>query len=422
MNLSIWKQFLRAPYGAAVALSILLQGCLMAVVSPLIPIILTEKIGLDKSQVIVFFLLFTLMSAVIVLGTGWLSDGIIARYKLVLVGGLVGSLGFIGLSQATLPIHTWIAGLAIAQLGVIFPQMFAVAKAGVVAGWERGAQVMGLTALRTMFSLGFVIGTAISSGLAQFDIRLVFMVMALVNFVVTLSAAYLLYRIEPHIQQQAQRSAENGAASRVSVQRSLPLWVLIVPLLAMLLLRGADSTRNTYLPLVTFQLFKDASIAPIMFGLSAAAELVMMSVMGFVAGKTGEKVAISIGAVVGALYYVVMSYSQSLPLLYAGNVVYAVFTGATAGVAMVYLQNLMAHRAGLGGSLYMTVFNVGNLIGILAPLLVHDYDQTIFIAPIILCLAAAVLLMLGDRTAQVEKRMSSTAVVVDAGQEVLVVE
>lgn len=405
MDLNIWKRILHAPYGVTVALSILLQGLILSMMSPLVPVLLTTQIGLDKSEVIVFFLLNTLMAAVVTLGTGWLSDGIIARYKLVLIGGFVGSLGFLGLSQATLPIHTWLAGLAIAQLSVIFPQMFAVAKAGVVNTWERGSQVMGLTVLRTMFSLGFVIGTAISSGLAQLDLRMVFMLLALANFGVALSAAYLLYRMEPHIQQQTPRSTEAGAPSPVSVQRSLPLWVLIVPMLAMLLLRGADSTRNTYLPLVTFQLFKDASIAPIMFGLSAAAELVMMGVMGFVAGKMGEKVAISIGAGVGALYYVVMSFSQSLPLLYAGNVVYAVFTGATAGVAMVYLQNLMAHRVGIGGSLYMTLFNVGNLIGILSPLLVHDYDQTIFIAPIILCLLGAALLMFGDRTAQVEAKL-----------------
>jgi MFS family permease len=371
----------------------------------LIPVLLAGQIGLSKNDIIIFFLLNTFMGAVVTLGTGWLSDGIVARYKLALTGSILGTLGFIGLGLATLPAHVWLAGLALAQFGVIFPQLFAVAKAGIVNTWERGEQVIGLTALRTMFSLGFVIGTAMSSLLARFDLRTVLMVSALPNLIVGLSAAYLLYRMEAHIRQQEQPIPSNGDKPPVAVQRSLPLWMLIVPMLAMLLLRGADSTRTSYLPLVMLQLFKDASIAPIMFGLSAAAELVMMGVMGYVAGRLGEKAAISIGALVGAAYYVVMSFSQSLPLLYFSNVVYAIFTGATAGVAMVYLQNLMAHRVGIGGSLYMTVFNVGNLIGILVPLLVQDYDQTIFIAPIILCIGGAMLLLVGDRTAQVEKRM-----------------
>lgn len=399
MNRFIWNRLIRAPYGVAVGFSILLQGLMIAVVAPLIPILLAEQIRLDKNDVIVFFLLNTLAGAVVTFGTGWLSDGIIARYKLVLVGGAIGSLGYIGLAQAALPIHTWLAGLALAQFGVIFPQLFAVAKAGVVATWEREAQVMGLTVLRTMFSLGFVIGTVISSELARLDIRTVFMAAALPNLIMTLGAAYLLYRMEGHIQRQAHPDTAAHTGTPAPVQRSLPLWVLVVPMLAMLLMRGADSTRTTYLPLVMLQLFKDASIAPIMFGLSAAAELVAMGLMGYVAGKIGEKLAITMGALVGAAYYVVMSYSQSLPLLYASNVVYAIFTGATAGVAMVYLQNLMGHRTGLGGSLYMTLFNVGNLIGILAPLLVQNYDQTIFVAPILLCIGGAVLLMLGDRTA-----------------------
>ena len=183
------------------------------------------------------------------------------------------------------------------------------------------------------------------------------------------------------------------------------MWALIMPLVALTVLRGADSARGVYLPLVMFQLFKDASIAPLMFGITAAAELVAMGMMGYVSSRIGAKVTISLGALVGAFYYVVMSFSQSLPLIYVVHVLYAIFVAVLMGVGMAYVQGLVKNRAGLGGSLFMVVFNVGNLIGILAPLLVKDYDQTIFIAPIILCLVGAVLLMFGDKTAQVEKRM-----------------
>jgi len=390
--------------------------------TPLIPIMIAEKIGLNKSEVMIYFLINTLVGIVVTLGTGWLSDGTIARYKLVLASGFIATLGFIGLSQATLPVQAWLSALAIAPIGVIFPQLFAVAKAGVVAGWEREAQVMGITALRTLFSLGFVFGTAISSGLARLDIRMVFVFIAVVAMILSIGAAYLLRRMEAHIKQEERRVEKESTAVAIRKGRDLPLWVLIVPLLSLMVLRGADSTRGVYLSLVMFQLFKDASIAPLMFGITAAVELLTMSMMGYLSSKIGEKATISIGALVGALYYVIMSFSQSLPLLYAAHVLYAVFIAALLGVAMAYVQNLMAHRAGMGGSLYMAVFSVGNLIGIFSPLLVHDYDQTIFIAPIFLCIAGAALLMLGDRTAQVEARMRAEeqTVAVDAGQEVLV--
>ncbi len=405
MNLTIWKRVFTVRYGAALGLSILFQGGLMALLTPLAPILITEKIGLNKSEVIIYYLIVTLVSIVVTLGTGWFSDGMIARYKLVLGGGLIATAGFIGISQATVPLHAWLCGIAIACIGVIFPQLFAVAKAGVVAGWEREAQVMGITALRTLFSLGFVFGTAIASGLARFDIRAVFVGIAVVTFVVTLIAANLLRQMEAHIAKQAVNKAEIHEGQPASTGRDLPLWALIMPLLSLLVLRGADSTRGVYLSLVMFQLFKDASIAPLMFGITAAVELVTMSVMGYLSGKIGEKATISIGALVGALYYIIMSFSQSLPLLYAAHVLYAVFIAALLGVAMAYVQNLMSHRAGMGGSLYMAVFSMGNLIGILLPILVKGYDQSIFIAPIFLCIAGAGMLMFGDRTTQVEAKM-----------------
>jgi MFS transporter, SET family, sugar efflux transporter len=419
MNLNILKRLIQSRYGGALALSILLQGALVSTLSPLLPILISEKIGLSKSEVIVFFVLNTLIGMAVILGTGWLSDGTIARYKLVLVGAFISTLGFIGLSQATLPVHAWLAGIAIAAMSVSFPQLFAVAKSSVVAEWEREAQVMGITVLRTMFSLGFIFGTAIASGVAHFDIRLVFLGIAAANVMVALAAAYLLRRMEADGQQEKRRVEAVSEAVPVPKGRDLPLWVLIVPVLATLSLLVADGTRGVYLPLAMFQLYKDASIAPLMFGLTAAGELVMMSMMGYLAGKIGEKTAISIGALVGAAYYAVMSFSQSLPVLYVANAVYAIFVGATAGVAMVYMQHLMGRRAGMGGSLYMTLFNMGGLISILLPLLVHDYDQTIFIAPIILCLAGAALLIFGDRTAQVEKRLRDRPAEIEARQEVL---
>ena len=79
------------------------------------------------------------------------------------------------------------------------------------------------------------------------------------------------------------------------------------------------------------------------------------------------------------------------------------------GVAMAYIQNLMEHRVGMGGSLYLSALNLGSLVGILSPLLVVGYDQTLFILPALLCLIGAALLMLGDRTAQIQKRLEAEA-------------
>jgi hypothetical protein len=58
---------------------------------------------------------------------------------------------------------------------------------------------------------------------------------------------------------------------------------------------------------------------------------------------------------------------------------------------------MLAHRTGMGGALYFAILNVGGLVGILAPLLVTGYDQSVFLIAAVLCLVGAALLMFGDR-------------------------
>jgi SET family sugar efflux transporter-like MFS transporter len=422
MSLAIWTRIIRTKFGLPVGLGILLQGALFAIVIPLLPIVITNKIGLDKLQVTLFFLINTLVGIVIMLGTGYLSDREGARYKIVLASGLVAALGYLGIATATLPIHAYVAGAAAVAFLVLFPQLFAVVKVGIVADWERESQVMGITALRTLFSFGFILGTALSSWLAgAVEIQSVFFGIAAAIIALTIYTAVLLYRIEQHIVRRTAHSAETAAV--LSSQPStivLPGYALVVPLLALVVLRGADSTRGVYLPLVLFDLFHDASIAPLMFGITAAAELVTMGLMGYLSSKIGEKSTISIGAVFGALYYIILSSTQSLPLLYVAHVLYAVFIAALLGVAMAYVQNLLSHRVGMGGSLYMAVMNVGTLVGIFSPLLATGYDQRVFIIPAVLCFAGAALLMAGDRTAQIEQRLREAAAQESTVQESLI--
>ena len=407
MNLTIWKRILRTKFGLPLGLCILFQGVLFSIALPLLPIVISDKIGMDKSQVTLFFLLTTLAGVVVTLATGYLSDGAIARYKLILVCGAIGTLGYLGIATATQPIHVYISGLIGVAMFVIFPQIFAVIKDGVVGDWETEAQVMGITAMRTLFSFGFILGTGIASWLAQvMDIQAAFFLITGGAIALTAYGAVVMYQVEGHIARLAATPIEISANQTAEARGViLPMSALIIPLLALVVLQGAESTRRVYLSLVMFQSFNDASIAPLMFGITAAVELVMMGWTGYLASKIGEKSTIAIGALVGAAYFIVFSSTQSLPLLYLSNVWYAVFVAALLGVAMAYIQRLLSHRVGMGGSLYMAVLNVGSLVGILSPLLVEGYDQTIFVLPAILCIAGAGLLIFGDRTAQVEKRL-----------------
>jgi SET family sugar efflux transporter-like MFS transporter len=419
MSLHIWKRIARTPDGLPLGLCILVQGLLFAVVIPLLPVLISDRIGLDKLEVMAFFIITTLVGMGATLGTGYLSDGSIARHKLVVVCGAVAALGYLGVAAATRPIHVFIAGVATVGFHILFPQLFAVVRVGIVGDWEREAQVIGITALRTLFSFGFILGTGLASWLAQaVDIQAVFYLVAGAVFVLSAYAARVLYRIEGHITQQAARAVDTtGSVPAQSRRASLPVHALIVPLIALIVLQGADGTRRVYLPLVIFQVFHDASIAPLMFGITAAVELVTMGLLGYLASKIGEKYTISIGALAGACSFFILSSAQSLPPLYAASVLYAVFNAALLGVAMAYFQGLLSHRAGLGGSLYAAIFSVGSLVGIFAPLLVPGFDPAIFRIAAILCLAGAALLVIGDRTTQTAKQSREAAMAATVGTD-----
>jgi SET family sugar efflux transporter-like MFS transporter len=419
MNLSTWLRVFRARYGLACGFWIFAEGIVLASVMPLLPILLANHIGLDKSQLTLYFLISTLLGTVITLSTGYLSDGWVARYKLVLIGGLASAAGYIGLATATQPTDAFVSGALIAGIGILFPQLFAVAKSGVMADWSPSDQITGTTALRTLFSLGFVGGTAVGSWMARtVELQSIFFTMAVAIAGLTLGTAWFLFKIERAISQhEIQREAdeygygdseytETGTPHKPKRKAvSLPVSALIMPLLALIVLRGADSTRTAYISLVMLELFSDASIGPTMFGLTAAAELITMALISELASRIGERNAIIVGSMFGVIYFLVMTFSQNLTLLYLMQIVYAMFIAALMGVAMAYVQRMIASRAGFGGSLYITVFNIGSLAGILSPLLVTGYSPLIFVAPAIMCVIGALILVFGDRTKEIEHRL-----------------
>ena len=154
------------------------------------------------------------------------------------------------------------------------------------------------------------------------------------------------------------------------------------------------------MPLVTVHLFHDAHWAPLMFGITAALELVTLIVVGALAVRIGEERTITAGALVGAGCFLLMALVPTLPAMLVANLFYSLFIAALAGVAMAYVQGLLSHRPGMGGSLYLVTSNLGALIGISAPLLIPGYSPELFFLPSLLCLAGALFLVV-DRSKSV---------------------
>jgi len=393
-----WYRILRAPWGMVLGFCIFWMGLQASSLGPLTPILITQLGGLDKAQVVLFFVVNILTGIVVNLTAGYLSDGKVPRPLLILVAGLVSTAGNAGLAAGGPAEMLYVYGALTSTGLVLFSQFFALGQAEVMKHWSKQDKVLGTTVLRTAFSLGFIIGTGLAAILLLWiDLRSLFWFLAASGALFAVFSAAVTAWVEASGRAiGSQPSEAEHHASRQSQLAVIPWGALIVPIAALALMQGADRARMIYMPLVVVQSFHDARWAPLLFGITAAMELGTMVLVGSLAVRFGEKRTIVAGDFLGSACFAAMAVFPTLAVLFLANVAYSFFIAMLMGVAMAFVQGLLAHRPGMGGSLYVLTMNLGSLVGTLAPIVITGYSSTTFLLPAGLCLLGA-LLMFGTK-------------------------
>jgi MFS family permease len=382
-----WLQIFRRSGGLALGLAIFWLGLQAAVLGPTLPLLISEFGGLDKGQVTLFFSLGVAAGIVIPLGIGHLSDGRVRRSTLALVFGAIAAAANFGLTMTKISVVLYLLEIFAAFGLVHFSLFFAAAKSEILASFPTATQTIGTSILRALFSLGFVIGTGLASLLLLvLDVPTLFRAVSVISLTLTLYSFAMFRGFE------RRKHAAGPVAAEPADERRFSWAAVILPLAAVSVLQGADRLRGIYLPLVTFAEFHDEKLAPQMFGIAAAFELVTMVAMGALAARIGERWTVILGALSGAAYFVILACSQSLAALYLANILWAVFIGALMGVAMAYLQHLVHHRPGLGGAMFPVTINTGAVAGIFLPLIVTGYQPSIYWIGALLCVVGAIML------------------------------
>lgn len=374
------------------SLSILGLGTILAAITTLLPILLLLHLNFSKGQITLFFIISTLFSIVITFVSGYLSDLRVSRWGIIAVGGTVATLGYASIASSQSLVLVYLSGLLAVGTSVIFPQLFAVSRERLLGEWEDTAQVMGMTFLRMLFSLGYVFGAIVASLLIQaMPIRTLFLLISASIAGLTLFSIITVRKIDTtyvnHKSHYVAYQPTTTPTKTILISTFLPVFVALV------LMRGSDNARLVYLPLVNLHVFNDMSIAPLMFGLSAGFEIIFLILVGYLSSLIGERHTIITGALAGIVYFVIMASTTSLTVLFFAQIIYAFFISTLFGVGMTYVQGLIPSRVGLGGSLYMNAMQIGSLIGLVAPLFVAGYTPAVFLAPAGLCAAATILLL-----------------------------
>ncbi|MDR2974814.1 MAG: MFS transporter [Propionibacteriaceae bacterium] len=183
---------------------------------------------------------------------------------------------------------------------------------------------------------------------------------------------------------------ESSPTADKATNRSIMLAVgaLIV---SVSLLRGADSLRGTFLPLILHSVGIADSLIGGLFIVTAVCELLILRTLGRLGNRFGLTVSLVITAIVGAISMFLTSLTTSYLLLILAQVLYAIYT---TGFQLFGLQALSVRSqvAEVGAGIYQGSMNVGVLIGVLLPLTIPGYSPAIFLLGSALCVAGIVFL------------------------------
>jgi hypothetical protein len=189
-----------------------------------------------------------------------------------------------------------------------------------------------------------------------------------------------------------------GKSPAAAAGPRLGLVVVVASCLAIILLRGADSLRQVYLPLYTAESgFTGAEIAGL-FAVTALFEIIVLVPLGRLSDRWGSRITLVAVAAVGAVSFMLATLAAGYGPLLFSQILYAAFTAGFQSISMVLVAEVFFGGLGRGAASYMALAQVGSTVGVLAPLAIPGYTPAIFAVAAAFCAAGALFLLPGMRS------------------------
>jgi SET family sugar efflux transporter-like MFS transporter len=377
------------PIGLALlplGLVFLAVGISTAVMLPFLSLFLDTAVHAGPVQVTVFLVVAPLSGVLVSTLLGRLSDRRPIRRRLLIGAALA---GLIGAGATAVVRDYWILlGLAVtatALAGAMFPQTFAYARQ-VLERDNPARAAMGISTLRTVFSLAWVAGPPLAAFLlAAGGFRFVYGGAALMYLLAALVAVFWLDEVPAPA---PVRTGDSAAAAPVS---RVPLVLTVV---AFTLLMCPMTLAVQALPLFVSQdLGGDVADAGLLLGLCAALEIPLMLGLGALSVRIPVRWVVLGGAAAGIVYYGLGSATPAVWLLFLGQPINALYIAAVSGPGISYVQDMLPGQPGRASTLYSIAFPFGAMLaGPLFGLSQHFGYRLAFVLAAASCLAGVLLL------------------------------
>lgn len=334
----------------------LVVGISTALFNPFLSLFLSTEVAAGPLR-ITFFLIAAPLAGV--LGSALIarfSDRLPIRRRLLIGGALAGLLGT-GLT-AVVRDYWVLLGLAVTALalaGSLFPQGFAYARQ-VLERDSPARAALGISGLRTVFSLAWVAGPPLAAFLlGAGGFGWVYGTAALMYGLAALVAIFWLDEVPA--------PAAGGSDAAGGDRPDAPKWTLWLTAAAFTLLRTPLTLGVQALPLlISTDLGGAAGDAGLLLGLCAACEIPLMLSLGMLAIRLPLRGLLLAGAACGVAYYVLVAMATDLWQLVGGQVLNALFIAAASGIGISYMQDMLPRHPGRATTLFTNSFPLGAIL------------------------------------------------------------
>lgn len=371
-------------------------GLSTALVLPFMSLFLSTAVHAGPVRVTVFLVTAPMAGVLASTVIGRLSDRWPVR-RWILVGAAVA--GLVGTAATAFLRQYWaLLGLTVTATAVancLYPQTFAYARQ-ILERDSPGRAAVGVSAMRTVFSLAWVAGPPI--GALMLDLGGFRLVYGLAAAMYALAALVAVARLEDV---GGAEPAPGGQHRAPGQGAGPPRTTLLLTALAFVLLQVPLTLGMQALPLFVSQdLHRNASNAGAVLGLCAALEIPLMLGLGALTTRFRLRTLILAGGACGVAYYATALVAPDLWVLFAAQVVNAFFIAAVSGVGISYVQDLLPGEPGRATTLFTNTFPVGAVVaGPLLGVAAHVGYRSAYAVSTLLC-AAGLLVLLVVRPAR----------------------
>jgi MFS transporter, SET family, sugar efflux transporter len=365
-------------------------GLSTALSFPFLSLFLTSAVHTSPLKLSLFLLAQPLSGVVVSTGLGRLSDGRVARRRVLMLSAAAGcaSAALFSVLRSYWPLLL-LACTVTAIAGALMAQSFAYARATLA---DDPSAAMVTSTLRTFFSLAWVAGPPLASVLLTTGGFAALYACSAAMYAVVLGVV-VLWLAEPAA---AAPPAEGGRTDVVpsvdAARRSL--WISLG---ALVLLQGAILLNVQALPLlIRHNLHAGVGSAGVLLGVCAALEIPAMLGFGALSTRVPLYLLVRTGPLFGIAYYALASAVGQVWQLGVAQVVNACFIAVIQGLAISYVQELLPLQPGRASTLYSNTFPCGAILA--APLLGIGAKfgyRVSFVAAVALSAGGLVLLVAG---------------------------